>query len=529
MKYYTSMGTWINNGFNAPFQILHFTPVITITNKHSTMKSVGVLSSFFAYVAVASSSSSSTAVAAVADIGTFLWFSDVHIDDYYGTKNAEVHKTGAPCANASAPYYSAYGCGSSIGLLKSTIESASRVISEEDDIPQPDFIVYTGDSARHDTQKVKLDGFNSSEATIAYVVDIAMTTVLDRIRNRFPDVPVVEFPSIDLGNNDLLGDYQLNVTSYLPCLIAEDEDANNTISIPNAIQNKWLINVADRFQNLFVDDKEYAVFACGGYMNRRLREGLWLISLNTIVWTLSHKPEANATMDPFGQHAWLRVQLENAKDQGDKVYVTGHVPPMLQSFVGNPGEPLWQDEHVVKFMETINSYKDVVAGTFFAHVHSNELRAMPDMPEDFPPMLISGSISPCYTTTPFYSFIFYDRQTKFPVDIVTYNLNLDDVQNETITSHDDVSSTYNPPWKRMFQNLTSFLGISSLTNLETLLLADRLASNASGDNTSVTFENYFQTWYKVSTCTTKASHSIPTYYLNKQKLNRLTVPQNNLI
>ena len=464
------------------------------------MKSVGL--SFFAHLALAfgfvvvNVSAAADSSSESMDIGNFLWFSDVHLDDYYGTANAEVHKAGAPCANASAPYYSAYGCGSSLGLLKSTLDSASRAITEEGGIPKPDFIMFTGDSTRHNSQNVRIDGYNSSEASISYVVNKAMTTVYDGISERFPDVPVIELPSLDLGNNDFLGDYKLNVTSYLPCLITEDDDDDDAPALPNAT-NQWLIDVADRFQNLFVDDEESSVFACGGYFNRRLREGLRLISLNTVVWCLSHTPNVDGTSDPFGEHAWLRVQLKKAKKQGEKVYITGHVPPMLQSFVNGIGNPLWQDEHVVEFFETVNKYQDVVAGIFFAHVHSNELRVMPDMPDNFPPMLITGSISPCYTTTPFYSFVFYDRgETKFPVDVVTYNLNLDAVQNETTMPVDDESNF--DPWERMFQNLTSFLGISSLTNRETLLLAERLASNASDDG-SVTFEKYFQTWYKVST------------------------------
>ena len=53
-------------------------------------------------------------------------------------------------------------------------------------------------------------------------------------------------------------------------------------------------------------------------------------------WSLAHKPKstnAQYRADPFGQHAWLHVQLLNARQARDKVYITGHVPPMLQSFV----------------------------------------------------------------------------------------------------------------------------------------------------------------------------------------------------
>ena len=65
-----------------------------------------------------------------------------------------------------------------------------------------------------------------------------------------------------------------------------------------------------------------AVFACGGYMNRRVQNKLRIISLNTVVWSLSHKPKINDTaeiLDPFGQMAWLQVQLDAAKKNKEKV------------------------------------------------------------------------------------------------------------------------------------------------------------------------------------------------------------------
>ena len=155
----------------------------------------------------------------------------------------------------------------------------------------------------------------------------------------------------------------------------------------------------------------------------------------------------------------------------------------------------------------MRKYQDVVAGIFFAHVHSNELRAVPLMPDHYPPMIVSGSIAPCYTTSPFYSYVYYDRgESKFPIDIVTYNLDLD-------------VNTTTANWKRMFQNLTSYLGISALTNREVKRLADQLASNSSltsasasasvsasasasavseEDTNNTAFDHYFQTWYKVS-------------------------------
>ena len=47
-----------------------------------------------------------------------------------------------------------------------------------------------------------------------------------------------------------------------------------------------------------------------------------------------------------------------------------------------------------------SKYPNTTAGVFMAHVHSNELRHHPKFSPDAPPLLISGSITPCYTTDP---------------------------------------------------------------------------------------------------------------------------------
>jgi len=267
------------------------------------------------------------------DIGTFLWLTDTHVDVYYGTSNAEVHKSGAPCASENAPKLSAYGCGASLDLFESALidaaASSSSLVGSKGS--SPDFILFTGDSTRHDTQNVVIQNVTGNETNIGNIVDDAMRIVYKSFVTRFPSVPLVELPSLDLGNNDFLGDYQLHVTSFEPCLVVTNEGDNDegeaaaedelVATLPKAT-NDWLIEVADKFRYVFVDDTEHAVFACGGYMNRRIQNKLRIISLNTVVWSLSHKPKINDTaelLDPFGQMAWLQVQLDAAKKNKEKV------------------------------------------------------------------------------------------------------------------------------------------------------------------------------------------------------------------
>jgi len=167
----------------------------------------------------------------------------------------------------------------------------------------------------------------------------------------FPEVPLVQLPAPDLGNNDLPGEYELTVTSMDPCFPNED-------SSPPAATNAWLESTATKFRSLFVNDMEASVFACGGYLNRLAIPKLSIISLNTVVFSLSLTPTISPNDDPFGQFEWLEAQLKEARLSGNKVYITGHIPPVLQSFTGSLGSPLWQEHYGknIKYLSLDASY-----------------------------------------------------------------------------------------------------------------------------------------------------------------------------
>ena len=404
--------------------------------------------------------------------GNFVWFSDVHYDAYYGTPLAKVHMTGAPCnLGDESPVYSAYGCGTSLALLESTISRASKAVKDDLGLNRPDFILYTGDSTRHSSDGLPLP--------ITEVVENAYNTTVHLFEKNFPDVPVVQLPAPDLGNNDLPGHYELEVTSSDPCFPQADGS-------PPPATNQFLIDMATWNKNLFVDEMEEGVFACGGYVNRQVLPNLNIISLNTVLYSLYLAPEYNGT-DPFGQFAWLKAQLENARSNETKVYITGHIPGMLQSYTGSLGEPLVKTEYHVQYTNLVLEYQDVIAAQLFGHVHSNEIRALEGFPDDAPPMIVSGSIAPGYTTTPFFSIVSYDfEETMHPKDLVTFNLDLAKYnQTKIIIPESDI-------WERMFDSLTSHLGMKALTNSETRKLASRFVSGEG----SIEFDAYFNKWYK---------------------------------
>lgn len=132
---------------------------------------------------------------AEANIGTFLWVTDAHLDEFYGSSVANVHFAGAPCNRSDAPPYSAFGCGSNFALVNSAISAAANA-SVDVGFPNPDFILYTGDSVRHEAQKT-----NDPNGTVVSAIEY-MPPLFAKY---FPNIPVIQQPPMEIGNNDLPG------------------------------------------------------------------------------------------------------------------------------------------------------------------------------------------------------------------------------------------------------------------------------------------------------------------------------------
>ena len=161
-----------------------------------------------------------------------------------------IHLASAPCNQTDAPKYGAYGCGGTLELISAAIESASNATNELD-WPDLDFVLFTGDFARHNQ-------VNATEVLGNF------ETVEDLFRVYFPNTQVVELPALNLGNNDFVSDYYLNVSSYEPCLATyNDEGGIESLPVPT---NEWLEVVAEQQNDTFSSELEKATFACGVFV-----------------------------------------------------------------------------------------------------------------------------------------------------------------------------------------------------------------------------------------------------------------------
>ncbi|HEX4006411.1 MAG TPA: metallophosphoesterase [Acidobacteriaceae bacterium] len=231
--------------------------------------------------------------------------------------------------------------------------------------PDPDFITITGDLMAHGfacRYKALLPDASPQEYT-----DFAANTiqfVMDQLRGAFSGVPIYT----SLGNNDSdCGDYQLDTHSaFLARTGATLADA-----LPPGERRH-----------------AQAEFATGGYYSVNMAPPLLdarVIVLNDVFWSPKYK-NCSGTHDPSAgaaEMAWLGQTLAQAHENGQNVWVMGHIPPgvnvyatmkKLSDVCGSGTAEMFMDSD--KLDSLLTQYADIVRLGLFAHTHMDEVRLL---------------------------------------------------------------------------------------------------------------------------------------------------------
>jgi hypothetical protein len=283
-----------------------------------------------------------------------------------------------------------------------------------------------------------------------------------------------------LGNNDLIPANYLPVTSETPYSRRGVLDTTSNTSQP------YLARLASLWYRLglLIEHAEVESFAHGGYFAREIVPGrLWLLALNTVVYSLALQPVTNSS-DPFGQLAWAAASLAAIRAQGRaKAYLVGHNPPTLESY--HPGAPSWQERYVTAYESLVGEYTDVIAGHCFGHTHSGELRVLSAAGPGGAPIFSQGSVVPTGKdgvddSNPTFSLMTYDLDSGAIVDATLWATNL---------SRDCVASACDN-WQPLVPSLRAALRLGTFNNAE----AGRFGEALLRDDDL--WETYRNRWYK---------------------------------
>ncbi|XP_056141801.1 acid sphingomyelinase-like phosphodiesterase 3b [Lampris incognitus] len=323
--------------------------------------------------------------------GEFWHITDLHWDPSYKLADnpARVCDSSGGRSATNAGVFGDYVCDAPWHLINSTVYAMKAVL------PDPDFIVWTGDDTPH------VPNENLDEEEVLRII----SNLTRAIKHVFPSTKVYSA----LGNHDY------HPKSQMPAA------KNNMYDKISQMWQEWL------------EPESQNSFKKGGYYTEKLlnRTGFRMLVLNTNLYYDQNNQTENMD-DPADQFRWADQILMEAAKNNEKVFVIGHVPPGF--FEKRRGKSWFRPNFNERYLHLIEKHHAVIIGQFFGHQHTDSFR-MFYHPDGSPisTMFLSPGVTPWKTSlpkvvdganNPGIRVFEYDTQTLLVKDMVTYYLNL---------------------------------------------------------------------------------------------------------
>ncbi|KAL2153927.1 hypothetical protein VTH82DRAFT_2603 [Thermothelomyces myriococcoides] len=231
--------------------------------------------------------------------GRFLHITDFHPDEFYKVHSSTDEDDVCHWGKGPAGSYGAEttDCDSPFSLVNATFDWIEAHLKDK-----IDFVVWTGDTARHDRDERLPRHADQVLGTNAWIADKFVELFGDKSGEGMV-VPVVP----NFGNNDILP---------------------HNILLPGP--NKWFQSYAHIWRR-FIPEEQRHSFEFGGWFSVEVIPGhLAVFSLNTLYF-FDRNAGVDGCRDPaepgYKQMEWLRVQLQFLRERGMKAILIGHVPP----------------------------------------------------------------------------------------------------------------------------------------------------------------------------------------------------------
>ena len=208
-----------------------------------------------------------------------------------------------------------------------------------------DFIVWTGDSARHDND----EAYPRNESQVVGLNEMMVQKFYE----------VFGKHNGDEEDEDPNNDY---VIPIIPTF------GNNDILPHNIFRmgpNKWT-RIYAKVWRQFIPEAQRHQFEQGGWFYVEvIPNKVAVFSLNTLYFFTSNAVADGCALpsEPgYHQMEWLRIQLQFMRQRGMKAILTGHVPPTREESKTNWDETCWQ-----KYTLWLRQYRDVVVTSLYGH------------------------------------------------------------------------------------------------------------------------------------------------------------------
>jgi len=321
----------------------------------------------------------------------FWQVTDIHLDYKYdanGDPKKWCHEDANP--ETSAGRVGNYRCDGTRPVLLSAVKTMKV---EE---PEPDFILWTGDSSPH--------SWDPTQPDWNYIFTVERD-IVSMLRKNFPTTLIL--PS--LGNHD-----------SFPADFFPDDNATFYESFM----------VASNWTTLLPTDAQGQFAKCGFYRYdyrppRQSNHNLVFIVLNTNLYYRTGYPGSS---DPCGQLAWFDRQLANATSVPDnRILIAAHVPPGFferdPSFGVFMKDPKGYDGINDRYVDIVNKHTEKseggkVVAHIYGHTHTDSFRLFKAAGKEQPLSVafIGASITPlvngAFSTNPSIRLYHYDNVSR---------------------------------------------------------------------------------------------------------------------
>ncbi|CUS12432.1 unnamed protein product [Tuber aestivum] len=320
--------------------------------------------------------------------GRFLHITDVHPDPFYLTGSDPGERCHRGKGDAGVIGAETSGCDTPFSLVNETFAWIKENLRDEQEadmceIQEIDFVIWTGDSARHDND-VNIPRSDSQIFMLNRRITAGMIDVFGKPDNLGDDDPTNDLvvPILNLTNfgaklasDVIFCDFLLKLVFSIPTLGNNDIFPHNIMTDgPNKITREF----SDIWRS-FIPQDQYHVFDKGAYFWTQVipgtngktglasKGGLSVISLNTIYFFGSNAAVDGCDLkgEPgYEQMEWLKIQLQLMRDIGMKAILIGHVPPAWTSTKQSWDETCWK-----KYVLWSKQYRDVIVGSIYGHMN----------------------------------------------------------------------------------------------------------------------------------------------------------------
>ncbi|KAL9050319.1 MAG: hypothetical protein Q9162_006707 [Coniocarpon cinnabarinum] len=271
--------------------------------------------------------------------GNFLHITDLHPDPFYVTGSDPSQACHHGHGSAGPLGAEKTDCDSPIPLVNATFDWLAHNLADK-----IDFVIWTGDSARHDNDdrhfpRNKSQVLSQNRLLVEKFREVWGKEGAEGANGEFK-IPIVP----NLGNNDILPH---NIFAAGP--------------------NSWTHDYLQIWKRLIPEPQRHSFARGGWYFVEVVPNRLAVFSLNTLYFFgNNYLVDGCDDKDEPGyeQFEWLRVQLQMLRERGVKAILTGHVPPAR-----NEEKEMWTDSCWMKYALWLQQYRDVIIGSAWGHMN----------------------------------------------------------------------------------------------------------------------------------------------------------------